>query len=146
MITGDIVQDCHTTAPKYDIAFDTVRCFESLGPVLQKIGAKHNRPDISSEGQKLSQEAKELLDDINNSLDKVAIHNVDERGEKGKGNLTCYPTWPGAGACGGGDESWGGAAKPTSNAVCNQHGYHFPSRDMCGGGTAPGDPKPTPYT
>jgi hypothetical protein len=77
----------------------------------------------------------------------VAIHNVDERGEVGKGgNLTCYPTWPGAGRCGGGAESWGGAAKSTSSAVCKQSGYHQPSLDMCGGGTAPGDPKPTPYT
>ena len=69
VITGDIVQDCHTTAPKYDIAFDTVRCFEALGPVLQKLGTKHNRPDISTEGQKLSQEAQELLKDINKMVE-----------------------------------------------------------------------------
>jgi hypothetical protein len=71
VITGDVALDCHTTAPKYDIAFDTVRCFRALGPVLQKVGAKHNRPDITSEGVKIAQEAEELLEDINNSLDKV---------------------------------------------------------------------------
>ena len=48
-----------------------MRCFRALGPVLQKVGAKHNRPDITSEGVKIAQEAEELLEDINNSLDKV---------------------------------------------------------------------------
>jgi hypothetical protein len=33
----------------------------ALGPVLQQVGAKHGRPDITSEGKKLSQEAIELL-------------------------------------------------------------------------------------
>ena len=133
VITGDTVLDCHTTVPKYDIAFDTVRCFQALGPVLQKVGAKHSRPDITSEGKKLSQEAVELLEEINTSLDRVAIHNLTRRGEKG-GNLTCYPTWPGAGKCGGGHESWGGAAGPTSSAVCKLNAYKYPSLDMCGGG------------
>ena len=51
-------------------------------------------------------------------------------GHVGEGNLTCYPSWPGAGQCGGG-------------AICQSGTYKFPSRDMCGGGTAPGSPMPS---
>ena len=57
------------------------------------------------------------------------MRNVDENGRVGQGNLTCYPSWPGAGQCNG--------------KLCGSGHYVFPSRDMCGGGTNPGAPMPT---
>jgi hypothetical protein len=130
VVTGDKAMDCHTSVPMYDISFGTVRGFQAMGPLLQQLGKKHSRPDISVEGTKLVQDAKDLHADINTSLQRSIVHNVDEHGKVGQGNLSCYPSWPGAGQCGGGN-------------ICTSGTYKFPSRDMCGGGTGPGAPMPT---
>ena len=97
MVTGNKAMDCHTSVPMYDISFDTVRGFQAMGPLLQALGKKHSRPDIEAEGVKLVQEAKELHADIRTSLQRSVVRNVDENGRVGQGNLTCYPSWPGAG-------------------------------------------------
>eukprot|EP01045_Picozoa_sp_COSAG04_P005840 COSAG04_NODE_277_length_18399_cov_3.036066_7_plen_333_part_00 len=129
MVTGNKAMDCHTSVPMYDISFDTVRGFQAMGPLLQALGKKHSRPDIEAEGVKLVQEAKELHADIGTSLQRSVVRNVDANGRVGQGNLTCYPSWPGAGQCNG--------------KLCGSSHYVFPSRDMCGGGTNPGEPMPT---
>ena len=52
----------------------------AMGPVLQKVGQQYNRSDIIEEGKKFVQEGKELHADILTSLERNALHNVDEHG------------------------------------------------------------------
>ena len=96
-----------------------------MAPILARLGKAHSRSDLVDLAANLTAEANALHADIVASLHKSAIRQP---------NGTCYPSWAGGPACG---------AVGRHGGACGSSRYHYPSADMCGGGTQPGQPMPS---